>query len=146
MSQLSKNESRGGSSNPNPGPLIETPIICPIAFTMALPLAPSPLLPIKSTLGGPHLRTFVLQSGLDGEASIASSILSKSGVNLLFNPTLSIILSKLSSIDFVTPPFEEYDVGSGGQLALSQSRTFVRIFANLIAFENVSLGSAIPPP
>ena len=49
-------------------------------------------------------------------------------------------------MDFETPPFEEYDVGSGGQLALSQSRMFVRIFANLIAFENVSLGSTIPPP
>ena len=58
-----------------------TPIICPRAFTIALPLAPCPLLPTKSTLGGPHLRTFVLQSGLDGYALIASSILSKSGVN-----------------------------------------------------------------
>ena len=86
------------------------------------------------------------QSGRDGAAGIASSILSSKGVNLEFNPTLSIILSKLSSIDFETPPFEENEVGSGGQLTLSQSRTFVRIFANLIAFENVSLGSAIPPP
>ena len=88
----------------------------------------------------------MLQSGLDGEASIASSIVSIRGVNLLFNPTSSSIFLKLSSIDFETPPFEEYEVGSGGQLALSQSRTFVRIFANLIAFENVSLGRAIPPP
>jgi hypothetical protein len=40
LSQLSKKESKGGSSNPNPGPLIETPIILPIALTMALPVAP----------------------------------------------------------------------------------------------------------
>ena len=101
---------------------------------------------MKSTLGGPHLRTFVVQSGFEGDAGIASSILSNRGVNLEFNAKLSIILSKPSSIDFETPPFEENEVGSGGQLTLSQSRIFVRIFANLIAFENVSLGSAIPPP
>ena len=47
--------------------------------------------------------------------------------------------------DMVNDLFEEKEVGSG-QFNLSQSRTFVMIFANLIAFENVSLGSAIPPP
>ena len=145
MSQLSKKESKGGSLNPNPDPLIATPIICPTALTTAFPDTPCPPPPIKSTFGGPHLRTFVLQSGADGEASIASSIFSRSAVVLEFNPALSIILSKFSSIPFDTPFFEENTCDSG-QFTLSQSRTFVRIFANLIAFENVSLGSAIPPP
>ena len=63
----------------------------------------------------------------------------------LLNPTLSIILSKLSSTAFETPFFEEYVVFSG-QFKASQSRTFVMMFANLIAFEKVSLGSPIPPP
>ena len=45
----------------------------------------------------------------------------------------------------MTPLFEEKVDGSA-QFKLSQSRTFVIIFANLIAFENVSLGRAIPPP
>ena len=44
-----------------------------------------------------------------------------------------------------TPFLEEKELGSG-QFNLSQSRTFVIIFANLIAFENVSLGAPIPPP
>ena len=61
---------------------------------------------MKSTLGGPHLRTLVLQSGRDGFAGIA---LSRSSAKLvsLSNPSLSIILSKESSIDFETPFFEE---------------------------------------
>ena len=144
MSQLSKNESKGGSLNPNPGPLIATPMICPKALTTAFPDAPSPLLPIKSTLGGPHLRTLVLQSGRDGFAGIDFSRSSAKLVSLS-NPTLSIILSKVSSTDFETPFLALNDCGCG-QFKASQSRTFVIIFANLIAFENVSLGSAIPPP
>ena len=88
--------------NPNPVPLIATPIIFPRAFTIALPVAPCPLLPIKSTLGGPHLRTLVLQLGRDGSAGIA---LLRSSAKLvsLSNPSLSITLSKVSSTAFETP-------------------------------------------
>ena len=124
--------------NPNPGPLIDTPMIFPTAFTIALPLAPCPLLPIKSTLGGPHLRTFVLQSGRDGAAGIASaiSLIPSAMFANLSNPILLPIVSNVSPIDFVTPFLEEYEVFSG-QFCLSQSRTFVIMFANLIAFVNV---------
>ena len=89
----------------------------------------------------------MLQSGALGNAGIPSAISSIPSAMLvsLSNPSLSIISSKLSSTDFVTPPFDENEVVSG-QLTLSQSRTFVIMFANLIAFVNVSLGSAIPPP
>ena len=120
-------------------------MIFPRAFTIALPVAPWPVPPIKSTLGGPHLRTSVWQSGFDGVAGIASLRLSTRGLTKDDNPTLSIILSKLSPIDLETPFFEEYVVFSG-QFKESQSRTFVIMFANLIAFENVLLGSPIPPP
>ena len=105
---------------PNPGPLIATPIILPRAFTIALPVAPCPLLPIKSTLGGPHLRTFVLQSGRDGSAGIASaiSLIPSAKFASLSNPILSAMVSNVSSIDFVTPFLEEYEVFSG-QFCLS---------------------------
>ena len=76
---------------------------------------------------------------------MALSRLSKRGSIKEFNPILLIILSKLSSVAFETPFFEEYEV-AGGQFRASQSRTFVIIFAYLIAFENVELGSPIPPP
>ena len=126
---------------------IATPITFPRALIIALPLAPVPFPPKKSTLGGPHLRTFVLQSGALGNAGIPSAISSIPSAILVrrLNPKPSIKESKLSSSDSETPFFEENTVG-GEQLTLSQSRTFVRIFANLIAFENVALGSAIPPP
>ena len=73
LSQLSKNESKGGSLNPNPtiidrntNNLSYQRMKVKVALTIALPDAPSPLLPIKSTLGETHLRTLVLQSGADG--------------------------------------------------------------------------------
>ena len=125
--------------------MIATPIIFPRAFTIALPDAPWPLLPMKSTLGGPHLRMLVWQSGRDGLAGIALSISSKRGLIKEFNPILSVIDLNSSPIDFDTPFLVEYVVFSG-QFCLSQSRTFVMIFANLIAFVNVALGRAIPPP
>ena len=67
---------------------------------------------------------------------------------IALKPALSSILSKtpkVSSIDLLTPLFEEYEVGSG-QFKESQSKTFVRMFANLIAFENVLLGRGRLPP
>ena len=147
MSQLSKNDSKGGSSNPNPGPLIATPIILPRAFTIAFPLAPWPLLPIKSTLGGPHLRTLVSQFGALGNAGIPSAILLIPSARFVreLNPAFAMMLPKSSGFMFETPPFVENFVGLG-HLIRSQSRTFVRIFENWIAFENVLLGSAMPPP
>ena len=105
---------------------------------------------MKSTLGGPHLRTLVLQFGADGFAGIPSAILSIPSARFVraLNPALSSIFpntSKPSPIDLLTPFFEEYEV-AGGQFTESQSRTLVMIFANLIAFENVLLGSGIAPP
>ena len=119
-------------------------MMLPRAFTIAFPVAPWPLEPMKSTLGGPHLRTLVLQSGAVGDAGIDFSRTLAKLVSLS-NPILSIILSKLSSNAFETPLLALNACGSG-QFKASQSRTFVKIFANLIAFENVALGSAIPPP
>ena len=72
----------------------------PIAFTIALPVTPRPPPPMKSTLGGPQRRTLVLQSGLDGSASIALSILSNKGLINLFNEAFSTIPPILSSIFF----------------------------------------------
>ena len=100
---------------------------------------------MKSTLGGPHLRTLVSQSGFDGNAGIAPSSPSKRGSNKELIPIFPIILSKPSPIDNPTPFFDEY-VELSGQFCASHSRTFVIMFANLIAFENVLLGKAIPPP
>ena len=75
---------------------------------------------MKSTLGGPHLRTLVLQFGALGFAGIPSAILSIFSAKsvIAFNPALSSILpktSKLSPIALLTPFFEEYEV-DGGQL------------------------------
>ena len=127
--------------------MIATPITLPRAFTIALPDAPWPPPPIKSTLGGPHSKTFVLQSGRVGDAGIALPIFSISSAKLLswLNPELARIPSKLSSTALATPFFAENAVGSG-QFKLSQSRTFVIIFANLIPFLKASLGTANPPP
>ena len=56
-------------------------MILPRVLTIALPVTPLPPPPIKSTLGGPQRRTLVLQSGLDGSASIALSILSNKSLS-----------------------------------------------------------------
>ena len=107
-------------------PLIATPIIFPRAFTIALPVAPCPLLPIKSTLGGPHLRTFVLQFGRDGAAGIASaiSLIPSAKFASLSNPILSAIVSNVSydmaeegvfqTVDFTATSSED----GGGHLAV----------------------------
>ena len=84
-------------------------------------------------------------AGAEGSAGIAPSSVDKRLSSNFLNPIFSSIPPKSSAPDFETPFFEEKEVGSG-QFNLSQSRTFVIIFANLIAFENVSLGSPIPPP
>ena len=78
-------------------------------------------------------------------AGNASLRLFKRGSTRDLTPILPIMLSKLSSIDNPTPFFDEYVVLSG-QFCASHSRAFVRIFAYLIAFENVLLGKTIPPP
>ena len=73
---------------------------------------------MKSTLGGPHLRTLVLQFGALGNAGIPSAILSIPSTRLVIelNPELSSILpniSKLSPIASVIPLFDENDVDGG---------------------------------
>ena len=106
--------------NPEPLPATATPIICPSALTIALPLAPWPLPPRKSTLGGPHLRTFVEQFGADGIAGtapskdgnpgncgIAPSSASKRGLTKELTPILGIKLLKSSGIALLIPFFEE---------------------------------------
>ena len=57
---------------------------------------------MKSTLGGPHLRTLVLQFGALGNAGIPSAILSIPSARLVIelNPALSSILPKTSKPSF----------------------------------------------
>ena len=123
----------------------------PSAFTIALPLAPLPSgLPIKSTFGGPHRRTFVLQSGFEIPDGLISGIkpsspISISGISgsnppakpftaskglvIEFKFAIPSILLKLSSPAIEVPDLDEKLV-FGGQFCESQSRVFVRRFAN----------------